>query len=59
MANSKSLSALDVEIIKSAFHKEAQGLPESQWRELAAQLIQTFTGLSAVDPQLVEWIIRK
>ncbi|WP_210236908.1 hypothetical protein, partial [Mesorhizobium sp. M1C.F.Ca.ET.193.01.1.1] len=39
--------------------QRGQGLPESQWRELAAHLIQTFTGLSAVDPQLVEGIIRK
>jgi hypothetical protein len=59
MANSKSLSAIDVEIIKSAFHKEARGLPESQWRDFAAALVQIYTGQKEVDPGLVEWIVRK
>ena len=58
MANSH-LTALDAEIIKTAFHKEARGLPESQWREFAVQLIQTYTGRKEVDPAMLEWIIRK
>ena len=61
MANSKSLSAIDAEIIKSTFQKEvrAKGLPESQWREFAMELVQTYTGAQFVDPDMLEWIIRK
>ncbi|AZO72082.1 MAG: hypothetical protein E5V92_08680 [Mesorhizobium sp.] len=61
MANSKPLSAMDAEIIKSAFHKEVRDkkLPESQWRDFAAQLVQTYTGQKEVDPDMLEWIIRK
>lgn len=61
MADSKSLSAIDAEIIKSAFHKEvrAKELPESRWREFATELIQTYTGIKFVDPDMLEWIMRK
>jgi hypothetical protein len=59
MANSKSLSAMDAEIIKSAFRKEARSLPESQWHELAAGLFKSLTGSQSVDPALLEWIMGK
>ncbi|WP_141245232.1 hypothetical protein [Mesorhizobium sp. WSM3860] len=39
MANSKSLSAMDAEILKSAFHKDKK-LPESQRRDFAAALVE-------------------
>jgi hypothetical protein len=55
------VSARDAGIIKSAFHKEVgeKKIPECQWRELAAQLVQSYTGSSAVDPHLLEWIVTK
>lgn len=59
MANSKSLSAIDAEIIKSAFQKESRGLPKSQWREYAEQLVRSYTGSEFVDPEMLEWIMRK
>ncbi|MDG4899679.1 MULTISPECIES: hypothetical protein [unclassified Mesorhizobium] len=61
MANSKSLSAMDAEIIKSVFHKEVREkkTPESQWRDFAAQLVQSYTGSQFVDPDMLEWIMRK
>ncbi|RWB66938.1 hypothetical protein [Mesorhizobium sp.] len=60
MANSKSLSALDVEIIRSALHTEIRerNLPESEWLVHAAKLIQEFTGSHTVDPKLLNWIVR-
>ncbi|MDG4895534.1 hypothetical protein P9272_18350 [Mesorhizobium sp. WSM4976] len=55
------LTAMDVEIIRSAFRNEVHDkkLPESEWRQLAADLIETYTGNKVVDPQMLEWIMRK
>lgn len=60
MANSH-LSAIEVEIIRSTFLSEVREnkATESQWRELATQLIQTYTGRKEVHPTMLEWIIRK
>ena len=55
------VSAFDREILRSAFHKSVHedGIPEARWREHAAQLVRDFTGAKAVDPDLLEWIVRK
>ena len=55
------LSALDAEIIRSAFHNEVheKNLPESKWRQLAVSLVKTYTGSEVEDPEMVEWIMRK
>ncbi|TGQ16517.1 MULTISPECIES: hypothetical protein [unclassified Mesorhizobium] len=56
-----TLSAMDADIIRSAFLKELREskAPESQWREIALQLIQLYTGQREVDPDTLEWIVRK
>jgi len=55
------VSASDSEILRSAFRRAIiQGkIPESQWREFAAQMVRDFTGFETVDPDFVEWIARK
>lgn len=55
------LTALDAEIIRSAFLSEIHDskTPESQWRDVATKLIQTYTGQKEVDPDMLSWIIRK
>lgn len=55
------LTALDADIIRSAFLKEVHEskAPESQWREMAMQLIQSYTGQMEVDPDMLDWIIRR
>ncbi|RWE30047.1 hypothetical protein [Mesorhizobium sp.] len=59
MANSKSLSVMELEIIRSALHTEIRenNLPQSEWRDHAAKLIQEFTGSRPVDPELLDWIV--
>ncbi|TPI32627.1 hypothetical protein FJ414_21365 [Mesorhizobium sp. B3-1-6] len=56
----RGLSPFDADILRTAFHKAVkdESTPESKWRELAAQLIATYTGSSTVDPDLVEWIVQ-
>ncbi|WP_322419503.1 hypothetical protein [Mesorhizobium huakuii] len=34
-------------------------IPESQWRDFAAQIIREFTGFDTVDPDLLDWIACK
>ncbi len=53
--------AFDGEILKSTFHKAVleDEIPEDRWRDCAARLIRDFTGSSNVDPELLEWIVRK
>jgi len=34
-------------------------LPEERWREHAALLIRTYMGSNDVDPELLDWIVRK
>ncbi|MGX5828149.1 hypothetical protein [Mesorhizobium sp. 43Arga] len=55
------VSATDSEILRRAFRSAViQGkIPESQWREFAAQMVRDFTGLETVDPHFVEWVARK
>lgn len=56
-----SVSAFDCDIIRSAFIKSVieQNIPEDQWRAKATLLIADFTGSDAIDPDLLEWIVRK
>lgn len=56
-----SVSALDCDIIRSAFKKSVieESIPEQRWREHAALLIRTFKGSDDVDPELLDWILRK
>ncbi|MFK0693177.1 hypothetical protein ACFX5Q_34350 [Mesorhizobium sp. IMUNJ 23033] len=55
------VSALDSEILRSAFHKAVleADIPEHRWREYASQMVREFTGIAKVDPELLEWIVRK
>ena len=55
------VSAFDCETLRSAFIKSVieQNIPEDQWREHAALLIADFTGSDDIDPDLLEWIVRK
>lgn len=56
-----SVSAFDRDVLRSAFKNSVyeDGIPEDQWREYAAQMIRDFTGTETVDPDLVEWIVRR
>ncbi|TJV68610.1 MAG: hypothetical protein E5X76_28940 [Mesorhizobium sp.] len=55
----KKLTAMDADILRSVFLNEVRDkkAPESEWRELATHLIQTYTGREEVDPSVLEWII--
>jgi len=55
------VSAFDCDVLRSAFKKSVfeDGIPEDQWREYAAQMVRDFTGNETVDPDLVEWIVRR
>ncbi|RWE83140.1 MAG: hypothetical protein EOS63_05480 [Mesorhizobium sp.] len=52
------LTALDADIIRSAFLKQIHesNAPESQWPEMAMQLVQSYTGQREVDPDMQDWI---
>ena len=56
-----TLSAVDAEILKSAFRNEIRDnkTPETEWRALATKLIQLYSGSQSVDPDLLEWIMRE
>ncbi|MER8371713.1 hypothetical protein [Mesorhizobium sp. M1409] len=55
------VSALDSDILRSAFHKAIieENIPEDRWQEFALLMIREFTGVATVDPDLLEWIVRK
>jgi hypothetical protein len=56
-----SVTAFDCDIVRSAFMKSVieDNIPEDQWRDYAAQIVRDFTGHSTVDPELLDWIVRK
>lgn len=56
-----SVSSFDSDILRSAFIKSVieDNVPEDRWRTLAADFIRDFTGSDDVDPDLLEWIVRK
>ena len=55
------ISAFDCDIIRSAFIKSVieESIPEDRWREHAALLIRDFTGSADIDPDFLEWLVRK
>ncbi|RWN56960.1 hypothetical protein [Mesorhizobium sp.] len=55
------VSVFDCDILRSAFIKTVieEKIPEDKWRSVAALLISDFTGSDDVDPDLLEWIVRK
>ncbi|BCG88293.1 hypothetical protein MesoLj113c_44030 [Mesorhizobium sp. 113-3-9] len=55
------VSAADGDILRNAFRRAIiEGkIPESQWRDFAAQMIREYTGFDTVDPDLLDWIARK
>lgn len=64
MANAQpgaQVSVFDCDILGSAFIKTVieEKIPEDKWRSVAAHLISDFTGSDDVDPDLLEWIVRK
>jgi hypothetical protein len=63
MANGQrnSVSAFDCDILREAFRKLVveEHIQEDQWRDYAARLIRTWTGSDVIDPDMLEWIVRK
>ena len=55
------VSAFDCDVLRSAFKKSVieENIPEDRWREHAVLLIRDFTGSDDVDPECLEWIVRK
>jgi hypothetical protein len=55
------VSSLDFEVLHSAFKKSVieESIPEQRWREHAALLIRTYKGSDDVDPELLDWMVRK
>lgn len=56
-----SVSSFDCDVLRSAFIKAVinENIPEDKCRALAASLISDFTGSEDVDPELLDWIVRK
>jgi hypothetical protein len=55
------ISSFDCDILRTAFVRSVieDNVPEHKWRELAADFIRDLTGSEDVDPDLLEWIVRK
>ena len=55
------VSSFDCDILRSTFVKTVieANIPEDRWRTEAALLIRDLTGSSFIDPELLEWIVRK
>lgn len=55
------ISAFDCDVIHNAFRTWVleEKIPEDRWRGSAAQMIRDFTGVPDVDPELLDWIVRK
>ena len=55
------VSAFDCDILRGAFTKSVieKHIPEDKWRAEAALLISAFTDSDDIDPELLEWIVRK
>lgn len=55
------VSAFDCDVLRSAFKKSVieENIPEDRWREHALLLVRAFTGRDDIDPQCLEWIVRK
>lgn len=55
------VSALDSDILRRAFQKAIieENVPEDRWREFASLMIRDYSGVAMVDPDLLNWIVRK
>jgi len=55
------VSAFDCDVLRSAFKKSVieEKIPEDQWRDYAAKMVREFAGHARVEPELLDWIIRK
>ena len=56
-----SVSSFDCDIIRSAFIRSVteENIADDRWRDHAALLIADYTGSDDIDPDLLEWIVRK
>ncbi|TGT91250.1 MULTISPECIES: hypothetical protein [unclassified Mesorhizobium] len=56
-----SISAFDCDVIREAFRSWVieDKIPEHEWQERAKGLIHTLTGIEDLDPDMLEWIVRK
>lgn len=55
------VSALESDILRSAFQKAIieENIPKARWEEFASRMIRELTGVAMVDPDLLDWIVRK
>ncbi|WP_292349624.1 hypothetical protein [Mesorhizobium sp.] len=53
------VSSLDSDILRNALRRaiDEEQIPESRWRDFAAQMVRDFTGFETVDLDFVEWIL--
>ncbi|TGT36788.1 hypothetical protein EN812_31575 [Mesorhizobium sp. M4B.F.Ca.ET.169.01.1.1] len=54
-------SYFEFDVMREAFNRwvDEDKVPEDQWRPRATKLVRIVTGDDYVDPNVVEWIIRK
>ena len=55
------ISAFDSDILRNAFKKSVRecNVPEVEWRALAATMAGDLTGRKQIEPDVLDWIIRK
>ncbi|TRC72530.1 hypothetical protein FJV83_27570 [Mesorhizobium sp. WSM4307] len=55
------VTALDCEILRGAFRKSVaeNRIAEREWRMHAKLLARELTGLDDIDPDILDWIVRK
>ena len=58
---SVKVSTFDCEILRSAFRKAVieEQIPTDRWREFAMLMVREFIGQVAVEPDLLDRIVRK
>jgi len=56
-----SVSSFDCDVLRSAFIKSVieDNIPQERWRTQARLLISDYTGRDDIEPELLEWIVRK
>ncbi|MBZ9863379.1 hypothetical protein [Mesorhizobium sp. CA12] len=54
-------SCFEFDVMREAFTRwvDEDEIPEDQWRPRATKLVRIMTGDDYVDPNVVEWIMRK
>lgn len=54
-------SSFEFDVMREAFKRwvDEDKVPEDQWRPRVRKLVRIMTGDDYVDPNMVEWIIRK